>query len=233
MIPCQEPPAPSSPMKGAPGKMTKNYKVPSWKLLKNRVRPEIKRFAKKLRKNQTRYENLFWEQVRARKFHKLKFRRQHIARGYILDFYCPEKRLAIEIDGLGHDARKDAVRDLRLLRNCRISTLRFSNGDVEKRMPQVLETIAFRLGINGFPRNPQAQQQQEIYKPIKKDCDDESCGNSGNVENRPVCTKQVYSCMEVAEDTVKVFSHVGIVAKAQHCEVCHLVHVEEVTPCST
>jgi len=58
-----------------------------------------KRFARSLRKNQTPAEMKVWKLLRNRRFLGLKFRRQHVVEGFVVDFYCPECKIAIEIDG--------------------------------------------------------------------------------------------------------------------------------------
>jgi very-short-patch-repair endonuclease len=69
---------------------------------------EIKKvFAKQLRKESTKAEKIVWELIRNRKFMGLKFRRQHVIEGFVLDFYCHEAKLGIEIDGGIHFRRKD------------------------------------------------------------------------------------------------------------------------------
>jgi len=71
--------------------------------------------ARTLRTNQTQAEGLFWNLVRDRKFLNLKFRRQHQIGHYIIDFYCDEKKLIIELDGEIHDSnfqkKHDSTRD--------------------------------------------------------------------------------------------------------------------------
>jgi len=59
-----------------------------------------------LRKNQTEAEDILWQNIRNRKINSLKFYRQYGIGPYILDFFCAEVRLAIELDGEQH---KDAV----------------------------------------------------------------------------------------------------------------------------
>ncbi|OGB90657.1 hypothetical protein A2625_04445 [candidate division WOR-1 bacterium RIFCSPHIGHO2_01_FULL_53_15] len=69
---------------------------------------EIKKiFARTLRKDQTKAEKIVWELLRKRKFKNLKFRRQHVIEGFVLDFYCHELRLGIEVDGGIHLKRRD------------------------------------------------------------------------------------------------------------------------------
>jgi very-short-patch-repair endonuclease len=58
-----------------------------------------KALAAELRKNMTDAEKVLWQQLRNRKLGDLKFRRQHPVGIFILDFYCHEKKLAIEVDG--------------------------------------------------------------------------------------------------------------------------------------
>ena len=65
-----------------------------------------------MRRNETEAERVLWRRLRGQQFHDLKFRRQHPLAGYVLDFFCEELRLCIEIDGGQHDARaaQDAAR---------------------------------------------------------------------------------------------------------------------------
>ena len=63
----------------------------------------IKReLAKKYRREQTEGEKFLWEILRNRRLENYKFRRQYVLKGYILDFYCPQKKLCIEADGEHH-----------------------------------------------------------------------------------------------------------------------------------
>lgn len=66
--------------------------------------------SRELRRDGTDSENLVWGMVRDRKVLGYKFRRQHVIRGFILDFYCAELKLALEIDGKIHDGQKDQDR---------------------------------------------------------------------------------------------------------------------------
>ena len=59
-------------------------------------------FARELRKNFTPEEKKVWEVLKNRNFNNLKFRRQHVLQGFVVDFYCHELKLAIEIDGKIH-----------------------------------------------------------------------------------------------------------------------------------
>lgn len=67
----------------------------------------MKELARELRKNQTPTEKIVWNLLRNRNFLNLKFRRQKEIQGFIVDFYCDEYSLAIEIDGKIHDKQKE------------------------------------------------------------------------------------------------------------------------------
>src|SRR6266487_2315897 len=56
-----------------------------------------------LRKNSTRHERILWRHLRNRQLQGWKFRRQHPVDRYVIDFYCPEAHLAIELDGGGNN----------------------------------------------------------------------------------------------------------------------------------
>lgn len=100
--------------------------------------------ARHLRRNATHAEGLLWEQLRENKVLGLKFRRQHPFGKFVLDFFYPQLRLAIELDGRIHDhtAQKDydAVREEHLA-NDGIRVLRFRNEEVETDLASVLKAI--------------------------------------------------------------------------------------------
>lgn len=86
--------------------------------------------ARSLRRRQTKSERLLWQKLRNRKFHNLKFRRQVPIGRYVVDFFCAEKRLVIELDGSGHarsdQIKHDYIRD-QYLEKCGLQVLRFAN----------------------------------------------------------------------------------------------------------
>ena len=95
--------------------------------------PEIFRRAKELRKNMTSAEVFLWEKLRLGRLNDLKFRRQHPAGKFILDFYCHKYKLAIELDGEIHQDRFQKERDLgrdEELKAMGINILRFYNMEV-------------------------------------------------------------------------------------------------------
>ena len=97
-------------------------------------------FARRLRAKATSAERLLWQQLRRRGICNARFRRQHAIGGIVIDFYCFEVRLAVEVDGPGHNANADTRRDERLARRG-ITVLRVGNEEVLWAMEEVLEEI--------------------------------------------------------------------------------------------
>ncbi|HUA56243.1 MAG TPA: endonuclease domain-containing protein [Candidatus Sulfotelmatobacter sp.] len=98
------------------------------------------KIARRLRRNMTDAERKLWAKLRDRQLERCKFRRQHPLGTYVLDFYCEEYRLVVEVDGSQHTPESDAARTAWLeSHGCRV--VRFSNLDVLKHLPDVLETI--------------------------------------------------------------------------------------------
>ncbi|MBL9122754.1 MAG: endonuclease domain-containing protein [Planctomycetaceae bacterium] len=102
-----------------------------------------------MRGNATGPEKLLWAALRSRRAAHLKFRRQHPLGAYIVDFYCPAHRLAIELDGNSHQGRADydAARTSWLTANG-IRVLRIENDDVLCEIDCVLEGILRACGID-------------------------------------------------------------------------------------
>jgi adenine-specific DNA-methyltransferase len=100
--------------------------------------------ARYLRKNATECEQILWRHLRNRNFASQKFGRQHPIHPYILDFYCPAMKLAIELDGSGHGyrlrARCDQARQ-KFLAEQGIAVLRFWNHQVREELDSVLQAI--------------------------------------------------------------------------------------------
>ncbi|MEK6643549.1 MAG: endonuclease domain-containing protein [Planctomycetota bacterium] len=108
----------------------------------NRTREKARR--RHLRRNLTPAEKRLWFRLRDHQLGGLKFRRQYSVGPYVIDFYCVEKKLAVEVDGDSHfgggSEERDELRD-RFLRDFGIRVLRFTNVDVYKRVESVLEHI--------------------------------------------------------------------------------------------
>jgi very-short-patch-repair endonuclease len=112
------------------------------------TKPEIQSLARNLRKSQTEAEHIFWSKLRSRGLSGFKFRRQHPIDNYILDFYCNEAQLAIEIDGGQHAEKENIKRDDRrtaLLNQKGIRVIRYWNNDVLENTDEVIEDIYTNL----------------------------------------------------------------------------------------
>ncbi|MCB0631130.1 MAG: endonuclease domain-containing protein [Saprospiraceae bacterium] len=111
------------------------------------AKPELFRFAEKLRANMTEAEQMLWEFLRL-KPEGFKFRRQHPFGRYILDFYCHRAKLAIEIDGKYHELpeqkKLDGIRTNDLV-SSGIQEIRFTNGDVINQFEEVKIVILSHL----------------------------------------------------------------------------------------
>ena len=104
--------------------------------------PALKKYRRTLRKNQTDAEDRLWQQLRNRRLEGLKFFRQYSFGSYILDFYCPQCLLAIELDGSQHLAQQN-YDDKRTgyLNQYGIEVMRFWDNDVLEDTDGVVEGI--------------------------------------------------------------------------------------------
>lgn len=107
------------------------------------VTPEKRRFAVKMRRSPTVAERILWEHFKKRGI-GCRVRRQVVMFGWIVDFYCPSKKLIIEVDGEYHNnpeqRKKDEYRD-QIFLSKGIKTLRFSNAEVFTKKEYVLARI--------------------------------------------------------------------------------------------
>ena len=99
--------------------------------------------ARSMRHFPTAAEDQLWERLRARRLGGLKFRRQHAIGRFIVDFYCAEAGLIVEIDGPVHAKRRDedAARQS-YIEALRLRVVRFNNAELEADVPSVLAAIA-------------------------------------------------------------------------------------------
>ena len=112
---------------------------------KHRIHPDTVAHARELRRPQTPAESTLWAQLRSRQLGGFKFRRQQPIGPFIVDFYCAQCWLAIEIDGDTHAEQEtyDAERT-EWLRAQGCHVVRFANRDVERHTSAVLEAILKR-----------------------------------------------------------------------------------------
>ncbi|MGB4812121.1 MAG: DNA methyltransferase [Methylophilaceae bacterium] len=139
-------------------------------------------FIRSLRANQTDAENLMWALLRDRRLANAKFRRQHPVGKYVLDFYCHEAKLAIELDGSQHlESAHDQVRDA-YLQQQGITVLRYWNNDVLNRTESVLEDAWNQLQQHIAP-SPQPS-------PTGRGSENQMSGNGNMPEIQPFSTSR-------------------------------------------
>ncbi len=105
---------------------------------------KTRKYAKRLRKKETKAEKKLWNLLKGRRCAGLKFRRQHPIHYYVADFYCHEERLIVEVDGgihlvksiIEHDENRTAE-----LERYGIRILRFSNEQVMNNIDEVVLEI--------------------------------------------------------------------------------------------
>jgi len=142
------------------------------------------RLARALRKKPTWAEKLVWRWLRDRRFTGYKFRRQHPTGEYVLDFFCEEARLSIELDGFqhGHPVREayDAER-AQFLETLGIKELRFWNSRLRREGQSVRDAIFNALqqraphplpaytrpGIVGVTKGQKDTRQESVVEPGK------------------------------------------------------------------
>ncbi|MFA5104251.1 MAG: endonuclease domain-containing protein [Candidatus Margulisiibacteriota bacterium] len=102
----------------------------------------LTKMARENRKNHTEAEEKLWQAIRKRKINGYKFLRQKPVHHFILDFYCAQLLLGIEIDGSSHRKKMeyDRQRDL-ILKNYGLRILRFTNEEIEIDLASVLRKI--------------------------------------------------------------------------------------------
>lgn len=107
---------------------------------------QVDKVARALRRTMTSAEKILWEELRGRRLNGYKFRRQHPVGGFIVDFYCPLKKLVIEVDGQVHDTQQEYDESrCDHLHTYGYRVLRFRNEEVTKNLPEVLDTIRQEL----------------------------------------------------------------------------------------
>lgn len=106
--------------------------------------PRLKEFARELRNNSTKTEIFMWLKLKGKQMYGYDFHRQKPIDNYILDFFCHELMLGIEIDGYSHELieviEKDTIKTTRM-NQLGITVLRFSDEQVLNDMENVLRAI--------------------------------------------------------------------------------------------
>ena len=104
----------------------------------------IQERAKLLRKKETDAERILWERLKSKQLMGMKFRRQHPVSQFIVDFYCHEHKLVIEVDGKIHNRPENKEYDRNRtaeLEQFGLKVLRFSNDEIERNIEKVLKCI--------------------------------------------------------------------------------------------
>ena len=110
---------------------------------RHRIHPAIRTFARELRQPQTPAEATLWRHLRNRNL-EYKFRRQHAIQSFIIDFYCAEVKLCIEIDGDTHLTSEQEDYDTartKHLESLGLRVIRFTNHDVRLNIHAVVQAI--------------------------------------------------------------------------------------------
>ena len=113
-------------------------------VLLQRVEEYKKRQARSLRKNMTEAERVLWKHLRNRKLDGLKFRRQQIIEGFVVDFFCHELKLVVETDGEIHDTfeQKEIDEHRKNVFKLRgLKEIRLKNSEVLNDLPSALDKI--------------------------------------------------------------------------------------------
>jgi len=106
----------------------------------------LKEFSRDLRSHSTLSEILLWQKLRASQFRGYAFNRQKPLGNYIVDFYCLKLDLVIEVDGNSHFFEESVVEDQerqKVIERMGLNFLRFSDLEVKRSMPSVLEEIGY------------------------------------------------------------------------------------------
>ncbi len=128
--------------------------------------------ARALRRSATEPEVWLWQRLRGRRLGGYRFRRQHPIGPYILDFYCPSARLAIEVDGSGHlDSVEADARRTEWLGRRGVHVLRLWNHEMVAHPESALQAIAdaIELGVCGqlgeAPADPLERSPPPLASP--------------------------------------------------------------------
>lgn len=112
--------------------------------------PALKPFARQLRKAGNLSEVLLWQQLKNKQFMGLDFDRQKIIGNFIVDFYCAERGLVIEIDGNSHDQKVeyDKNRDA-YLGSLNLRVIRILDADVKRNLDGTMRYLVQQLSSDG------------------------------------------------------------------------------------
>ncbi|HXM39074.1 MAG TPA: endonuclease domain-containing protein [Gemmatimonadales bacterium] len=131
--------------------------------LRSLSRGQLYAAARQLRRQRTPAERYAWSLLRNRRILGLKFRRQHVVHGFIVDFYCIAERIILELEGDAHDSPAQRSYDnarSEFLAAAGYRTIRIRNRDVT---PERLESVLKEaLGLAGRPPSPERRGGQGV-----------------------------------------------------------------------
>jgi very-short-patch-repair endonuclease len=110
--------------------------------------PELLKLAGELRKSMTPAEKVLWIRLRNRQVKGYRFRRQHPVEDFIVDFFCYDAMLVVEVDGTVHDDPTQRERDEQrtmILKRLDLKEIRFTNEEVMNDIDQVINRIESAL----------------------------------------------------------------------------------------
>jgi very-short-patch-repair endonuclease len=147
---------------GRGGRNTKNY-------MNLPYNPNLKERAKKLRQAGNLSEVLFWNQVKNKQFKGFDFDRQKIVGNYIVDFYCSNCNVVIEIDGSSHDNKQeyDKARDS-FLQSLGLTVIHIPVIDVMKNMGGVMEMLFNHPALKGTPPMEGNLETEELETTLEE-----------------------------------------------------------------
>lgn len=116
------------------------------------INPKLKKRARELRQAGNLAEVLIWNQVKSKQFKGFDFDRQKIVGNYIVDFYCCNCNVVIEIDGSSHDDKQeyDAERDA-YLKSLGLTVIHIEDADVKKNISGVMDMLYHHPALKGTP----------------------------------------------------------------------------------
>ena len=120
---------------------------------------------RKLRANLTPHEIILWSRLRNRQL-GYKFRRQHSIGNYIVDFFCADKKLAVEIDGSQHFNRGHELYDKNrtaILESSSCKVIRFTDGEINTNIEGVLMKIVEALEHHKTPPQSSLQERYTFW----------------------------------------------------------------------
>ncbi|MFZ4592106.1 MAG: endonuclease domain-containing protein [Ignavibacteria bacterium] len=113
-----------------------------------KYRKDLKQISRKLRKHMTLSEVLLWNKIKNKQLLGYDFDRQRPINNYVVDFYCKDLKLAIEIDGNSHSGDEKYFEDIERENNIKslgVDIIRFSDIDAKRNMSGVLEALELRI----------------------------------------------------------------------------------------